>query len=48
MRTRLLALLFLALVWLSACSQTVEGIQDDTNRNIDDAQEEVLEEDGDG
>jgi len=46
MRRRLLALLFVALVWLSACSNTVEGIQEDTNQNIDEAQEELN--DGEG
>ncbi len=46
MRTRLLALLFVALVFLSACSNTVDGIQEDTNKNIDEAQEEVLDDDG--
>jgi predicted small secreted protein len=46
MRRRLVALLFVALVWLPACSNTVEGIQEDTNDNIDEAQEELN--DGEG
>ncbi|HEX6255771.1 MAG TPA: hypothetical protein VFZ70_08155 [Euzebyales bacterium] len=46
MRTRLAVLLMLALFLLSACANTVEGLQEDTNQNIDEAQEEVLQDDG--
>lgn len=47
MRNRFAALLFVALVWLlPACSNTVEGLEDDVNQNVDEAQEEL--DDGEG
>jgi predicted small secreted protein len=48
MRKRLIALLLLIVVSVvTACSNTVEGLEDDANRNIDEAQEE-LENEADG
>ena len=42
MRTRFAALLLVAVVWLlPACSNTVEGLEEDANQNIDEAQEEL-------
>jgi predicted small secreted protein len=46
MRSRLAALLLVALFLLSACANTVEGLQEDTNQNIDEAQREVLQDGG--
>jgi predicted small secreted protein len=45
-RSRTAVLLLLAMFVLSACANTVEGMQEDTNQNIDEAQEEVLQDDG--
>lgn len=42
MRKRLAALLFAALLVLaSACANTVEGLEEDANQNIDEAQQEL-------
>ena len=42
MRKRFAALLLVAVVWLlPACSNTVEGLEEDANQNIDEAQEEL-------
>jgi len=47
MRKRFVALLLAALLWLlPACSNTVEGLEEDANQNIDEAQEELN--DGEG
>ena len=50
MRNRLIALLIAALtaLSLSACANTVEGLEEDANENIDEAQQELQEEDGEG
>lgn len=48
MRKWLIALMLSVLLMLSACSNTVEGLEEDTNRNIDEAQQELEEEDDDG
>jgi predicted small secreted protein len=47
MRKWLTALMLLVVLLLSACSNTVEGLEDDANRNIDEAQQEIDEEDND-
>jgi len=49
MRKRLVALLLLILVSLvTACSNTVEGLGDDAERNLDEAEQELNEEDNEG
>jgi predicted small secreted protein len=49
MRKRLVALLLLILVSLvAACSNTVEGLEEDANRNLDEAEQELDEEDDEG
>jgi predicted small secreted protein len=49
MRKRLIALLLLIVVSLvAACSNTVEGLGDDAERNLDEAEQELNEEDNEG
>lgn len=49
MRKRLIALLLLIVVSLvSACSNTVEGLEEDADRNVDRAEQELEEEVNDG
>jgi predicted small secreted protein len=48
-RKRLIAFLLSGVVVLTAgCSNTVEGLEDDANRNIDEVQQEIDEEQEDG
>lgn len=45
MRKRMIALMLLILVSLvTACSNTVEGLEEDANQNVDEAQEELNDE----
>lgn len=49
MRNRLLALLLFAMSLLgSACANTTEGLEEDVDQNVDEAQEQLNGEDGDG
>lgn len=44
MRRRFIVLLLAgSLLWLPACSETVEGVQEDTQENVEDAEEGVEE-----
>lgn len=46
MRKRLITLLLAGLVLLvPACANTVEGLEEDTNQNVDEVQEELGDED---
>jgi hypothetical protein len=48
-RKRLSVFLLSGIVVLTAaCSNTVEGLEDDANRNIDEVQQEIDEEQEDG
>ena len=49
MRKRLIAFLLTGVVVLTtACSNTVEGLEEDANQNIDEVQQEIDEEEDDG
>jgi len=49
MRKHLVMLLLAgALLLVPACSNTVEGLEEDTNQNVDEVQEELDEEDDEG
>jgi predicted small secreted protein len=48
MRKRVIAFLLAMLAFLvTACSNTVEGLEEDANRNVDEAQQELNDEDED-
>jgi predicted small secreted protein len=48
-RNRLIAFLLSGVVVLAAgCSNTVEGLEEDANQNVDEAQQELDEEEDDG
>jgi predicted small secreted protein len=48
-RNRLIAFLLAGVVVLATgCSNTAEGLEEDANRNIDEAQQELDEEEDDG
>ena len=49
MRNRLISLLIAALALLApACSNPVEGLEDDVDQNVDEVEQELDEEDDDG
>ena len=49
MRNRLISLLIAALALLApACSNTVEGLEEDAEQNVDEVEQELEEEDNDG
>lgn len=41
MRTRLIALLLLCMMALAACANTTEGLEEDADQNVDEAQEQI-------
>lgn len=48
MRNRLVGLFLVAMALLgSACANTTEGLEEDANQNVDEAQEQLNEEEGD-